>query len=168
MDKFLTLTITGLCTAGVFAVAASGLVLTYTTTRIFNFGHGAIAMLGAFTYWQLHVEWGLPTWMSFALVLLVFAPALGMFIDVVIMRGLEGAAEPTRLVVSVALLSAALGLGLWIWSPQDSHPTKHFWEGNRVVIGGVGVSWHKLFAFGCAVLVAVGLRALLYRSRAGI
>src|SRR4051794_23908045 len=168
MDKFLTLTITGLCTAGVFAIAASGLVLTYATTRIFNFGFGAIAMLGAFTYWQIHYEWGQPAWLSFLIVLLVAGPLLGVFIDVFIMRGLEGAAEATRVVVSVALLSGALGVGLWIWSAQDSHPTEHFWEGERVVIGGVGVSWHQLFAFGCAVIVALGLRALLYRSRAGI
>ena len=45
----------------IFALAASGLVLTYTTTGIFNFAHGAIGMLGAFAYWQLHVDWGWPT-----------------------------------------------------------------------------------------------------------
>src|SRR6476620_1873843 len=119
MDKFLTLSITGLCTAGVFAIAASGLVLTYTTTRIFHFGFGAIAMLGAFTYWPFSYEWGWPAWPSFLLVLFVAGPVPGIFIDVCIMRGLGGAAEATRVVVSVALLSAALGLGLWIWSAQD-------------------------------------------------
>ncbi len=69
MDRFLLLTISGLCTAGVFAIAASGLVLTYTTTGIFNFAHGAIGMLGVFTYWQLHVHWGLPSWLALILVL---------------------------------------------------------------------------------------------------
>ena len=52
MDKFLALTFAGLCTAGIYAIAASGLVLTYTTTGVFNFAHGAIGMLGAFVYWQ--------------------------------------------------------------------------------------------------------------------
>ena len=37
MDQFLTFTIAGLVTAALFAVAASGLVLTYTTSGIFNF-----------------------------------------------------------------------------------------------------------------------------------
>ncbi len=46
MVKFLTLTVIGFSTAGIFAVAASGLVLTYATTGIFNFAHGAIGMLG--------------------------------------------------------------------------------------------------------------------------
>ena len=58
MEEFLTATIIGLATAGIFAIAASGLVLTYTTTGIFNFAHGAIGMLAAFSFWQLR-EWGL-------------------------------------------------------------------------------------------------------------
>ena len=39
---------------------ASGLVLTYTTTGIFNFAHGAAGMLAAFLYWQLRFDWGWP------------------------------------------------------------------------------------------------------------
>src|SRR5215204_2038366 len=98
MDKFLVLTVTGLCTAGVFAIGASGLVLTYTTTGIFNFAHGAIGMLGAFAYWQL-LEWGVPTGLALAVVLLAVAPALGAVIDLGVMRGLETASEMARLVV---------------------------------------------------------------------
>jgi branched-chain amino acid transport system permease protein len=48
VDEFLRLTILGLATASIFALAASGLVLTYTTTGVFNFAHGAVGMLGAF------------------------------------------------------------------------------------------------------------------------
>ena len=42
MEEFLSNTVLGLSTAAIFALAASGLVLTYTTTGIFNFAHGAI------------------------------------------------------------------------------------------------------------------------------
>ena len=58
MDQFLTFTVFGLVTAAIYAVAASGLVVTYTTSGIFNFAHGAFGMLAAFMYWQLRVEWG--------------------------------------------------------------------------------------------------------------
>ena len=47
MDKFLTFTIAGLSTAAIYAIAASGLVVTYTTSGIFNFAHGAFGMLAA-------------------------------------------------------------------------------------------------------------------------
>ena len=60
MTEFLSYTITGLSLAAILAVAASGLVLTYTTTGVFNFAHGAIGMLGAFAYWQLRFDWNWP------------------------------------------------------------------------------------------------------------
>jgi len=168
MDKFLALTFAGLCTGAIYAIAASGLVLTYTTTGVFNFAHGAIGMLGAFTYWQLHVAWGWPTPIAFLVVLLVLAPAFGAALEAGIMRRLQGTSEATQLVVTVSVLAAALGLTAWLWSPQEAHPLGHFWEGNKVSIGPVNVTWHSIFAFFLAIIIAIGLRLLLYRTRAGV
>jgi branched-chain amino acid transport system permease protein len=139
LDEFLTATITGLCTAGIFAIAASGLVLTYTTTGIFNFAHGAVGMLAAFSYWQL-LDWGLPTAVAVAVVLLVLAPVFGVLVEVVAMRGLRDAPETSRLVVSVALLAASLGLAIWLWPPDEARPLDVFFEGSFVTILGVRVT----------------------------
>ena len=48
MKDFLAFTIIGIVTGSIYAVAASGLVLTYTTSGIFNFAHGGIGMFMAF------------------------------------------------------------------------------------------------------------------------
>ncbi len=40
MQQFLQYTILGLVVGGVYGIAASGLVVTYTTSGIFNFAHG--------------------------------------------------------------------------------------------------------------------------------
>ena len=37
------------------------------------------------------------------------------------MRGLTDAPETVRIVVTISLLVAMLGIGLWIWSPQEAH-----------------------------------------------
>ena len=63
------------------------------------------------------------------------------------MRRLQGTSEATQLVVSVSLLAAALSLGLLLWSPQEAHPIKRFWEGSTLEILGVAVSWHQAFSF---------------------
>ena len=81
MDKFLTFTIVGLTIAAIYAVIASGLVLTYTTTGIFNFAHGAAGMLAAFTYWQLRFDWGWPAPVALVVVLLVLAPLFGVLLE---------------------------------------------------------------------------------------
>ena len=60
MTDFVTFTILGLALGSIYAIAAAGLVVTCTTSGIFNFAHGAIAMFAAFLYWQLRWDdgWG--------------------------------------------------------------------------------------------------------------
>jgi len=118
--------IVGITYGSVYAVAATGLVVTYTTSGIFNFAHGAIGMLGAFTYWQLKVNWHWSTPAALALVLLVLAPLFGVFLEVVVMRGLQGTAEVTKIVVSIGLLAAMIGLANWIWQPTISRTLAPF------------------------------------------
>jgi len=168
MEKFFVFFIIGVAIGSVYAISATGLVVTYITSGVFNFAHGAIGMLGAFAFWQLHVEWGLPTWLALAIVLFVLAPLVGLVVESGIMRKLQGATEATQIVVTVALLAAALGLGQWVWPPEDAHPLDHFWQGNTISIGGVNVSWHSVFTFVVAIAVALGLRILLYNTRAGV
>src|SRR6476646_2901121 len=122
MDKFLTFTIIGVCAAGTFAIAASGLVLTYTTSGIFNFAHGAIAMLGTFAYWQVRFGWGWPAPLALLAVLGIAAPALGAALYLGVMRGLRGTAEVTRIVVPISVLLGFLALSTWIWDPTPSTP----------------------------------------------
>ena len=71
MSTFLLFTILGLVTGATYAIAASGLVVTYTTSGIFNFAHGAIGMFMAFVFWQLTQAWGWPAFLSLLLVVLV-------------------------------------------------------------------------------------------------
>ncbi|HRW36302.1 MAG: ABC transporter permease [Acidimicrobiales bacterium] len=160
----------GLVSAAIYAVAASGLVVTYTTSGIFNFAHGAVAMVSAFVYWQLSSPdaWGLPVPLALVLTLLVFAPGLGWLIDVVLMRRLHDAAPITRLVVPIGLLVALIQGATVIWPPdtvQASLP--YFFEGSTVEVAGVVIRYHQLIVFATAIVVAVALRLLLYRSRTG-
>ena len=74
LGAFLQFTLVGLSTGCVLAVAASGLVLTYTTTGVFNFAHGAVGMVAAFLYYRIHVDGGVPVPIALAIVLLVVAP----------------------------------------------------------------------------------------------
>jgi len=170
LSDFLAYTIFGLVLAGIYAVAASGLVVTYTTTGMFNFAHGAVGMIGAYMFWQLHVGWGFPMLPSALLVLVVAAPLMGVVIDRVIMRGLEGVSEVTKVVVSIGLLFGLISLAPIIWSPKRSggYGSVTFFGGSQVQIGSVGVTYHQLIAIAIAIVVAVVLRLLLFGTRAGV
>lgn len=168
MDEFLQFTILGLVGAAIYGIAASGLVVTYTTSGIFNFAHGAIGMMAAFTYWQFTQGWGLPVLVSLVLVLLVVAPLFGALIDLVIMRGLEGTSEVTKTVVSVGLLFGLIALAPIIWPTNVNRVVEPFFGTSRVELAGVFVSYHQIVIVLVAVAVAVGLRLFLYKTRSGI
>jgi branched-chain amino acid transport system permease protein len=169
VDKFLTFTIVGLTVAAIYAVIASGLVLTYTTTGIFNFAHGAAGMLFAFTYWQLRFDWGWPAPLALALVLLVLAPLFGVLLEAVIMRGLQNTTETVKLVVSISLLLFMIGLAQLIWKPGVSRPMANFYATRSPIdLGPTTITIHQAITIGVAIAVAIILRIVLTRPRIGV
>jgi branched-chain amino acid transport system permease protein len=161
-------TIFGLVTASIYAIAASGLVVTYTTSGVFNLAHGATGMFGAFVYWQLRFAWNWPAWLALLIVVGVLAPLFGCAIEKVLMRNLADATEATKLAVTIGVLVALVGAALWIWNPQTSRPFPAFYAGSKVKILGVPVTSDQLITVGIGLLCAVGLRVLLYRTRIGL
>lgn len=171
MDEFLVVLVFGLTSAAIYAVAASGLVVTYTTSGIFNFAHGAIAMFCAYGYWQLSSPdaWGLPLPIALFLTLGVLAPFIGVVIDRVLMRNLTSAPPIVQLVVPIGLLVALIQLAAIIWPPAEVVATlPEFFRGERVMVGDVAITYHQLITMATAVVVAIGLRVLLYGTRFGV
>src|SRR5579862_9560578 len=53
--------LTGVALGSIYGVAAQGLVVTYSTSGVFNFAQGAIGMFLSYVYWEFRVDIGLPT-----------------------------------------------------------------------------------------------------------
>ena len=171
MDSLLTIVVFGLTAAAIYAVAASGLVLTYTTSGIFNFAHGAIAMFCAYVYWQLSSPdaWGLPVPVALVLTLVVFAPLMGLIIDRVLMRGLAEAPPTIRLVVPIGLLVALIQLASIIWPPNEVVASlPEFFRGRSIHVADIAVTYHQIITIAVALVVAVVLRVVLYGTRIGV
>jgi branched-chain amino acid transport system permease protein len=168
MDQFLAYGIIGLSTAAIYAIIGSGLVLTYTTTGVFNFAHGAAGMLAAFVYWQLTIGWGWPVPVALAVVLLVLAPAFGAAFEWAIIRPVARLGEAERLVVTVAMLSGLIAVAQWIWNPNNARTLPTFFSGAAPLhIGPAQITWHQLITMIVAIVVAVVLRFMLHGTRLG-
>jgi branched-chain amino acid transport system permease protein len=168
MEAFVAYGIVGLSAAAIYAIIGSGLVLTYATTGVFNFAHGAAGMLAAFTFWQLTVDWGWPVWLALVVVLLVLAPAFGLLVERVVHRPVQGLGEAERLVMTVALLSGVIAIARFVWDPNKPRPLFPFaFDKTPFRFGLATVTWHQAITMVVAVLVAIGLRVLLYGTRAG-
>lgn len=161
--------VVGVALGGAYAITAGGLVVTYATTGIFNFSHAAIGCFLAFFYWQLVTKNGVPVVLAIIITLGIVAPAIGIFLDRLIMRRLRDAALVVQLMVTVGLMLTFMGLTLTIWKPTTPRTLPQFFKDTEGVrIGEVVATWHRIITVVVALAVAVFLRWLLYRTRLGI
>jgi ABC-type branched-subunit amino acid transport system ATPase component/branched-subunit amino acid ABC-type transport system permease component len=106
MTQLLSLLITGAVTGGIYSILASGLVITYLTTGIFDFSYGAVAFSVAYFYYQIHVGLGMPVVPAALLAILVFGPLLGLLLDRLIYRHLVQAPLMARIIAPIGVLVA--------------------------------------------------------------
>src|SRR5262245_16071984 len=169
-DSILFTLVVGVTIGSIYAVAASGLVVTYTTSGIFNFAQGAMGMFCAFVYWQLKVDWGVPTIPSLVISVLVFAPLFGAVVERLLMRRLTTAPLVAKLVVALGLMVALMGLAVSIWDPNSvsrSIPTL-FPTTEGFNIGDTFIPWFRFTTIVTGLVLALGIRLLLHRTRLGI
>jgi branched-chain amino acid transport system permease protein len=136
VDSVLSTLIVSVSVGSIYAIAASGIVVTYTTSGIFNFAQGAIGMFMAFVYWQLRVDWGIPAPISLVLSILVIAPLIGAGIERLLMRRLTGASLVVQLVVTVGLMLFFMGLTVLLWDPAEGRAINFFFGTEGFEIGG--------------------------------
>ena len=168
MTTFLDFTVVGIAIGCIYALSATGLVVTYITSGIFNFAHGAIGMIAAFLYWDLTVRHHWNVLLALFVVVLIVGPLIGVLIDALIMRRLHGASEEVRVIVTVGLMLCFLGIGQWIWKPNQAYSLHRFFPGDQVKILGVYINYHQLIVIVVAIAVALGLRLFLFRTKTGV
>ena len=168
MDTFLALGVAGVVLGCVYALTACGLVVTYTTSGVFNVAHGAVGMVGAFAYWDLVVQHGVPKAVALAVVVLLLAPLFGALVERLLLRRLAGAPLEVTLTVTIGLMLALIGTTNLVWPPTDVHRLQPFFLGHQVTVLGVVLTAHQLVIVGTALAVSLGLWAFLHLSRTGV
>ncbi|MEV5561126.1 ATP-binding cassette domain-containing protein [Nonomuraea wenchangensis] len=102
--QFFSITISGAVSGAIYALLAIGLVLSHSTSRIFNFGHAATAFASAYLYHQFHVALGWNKWLTLLVIVALFAPLMGWAWDRLVFRRLADAEESTKIVAGVGVL----------------------------------------------------------------
>jgi branched-chain amino acid transport system permease protein len=143
-------------------------VVTYKSTGVFNFAHGAVGMVMAYLYWQLWQGWGWNPVLSLVIVLFVVAPVFALLVERVLMRPLYGSALSTMIVVTLGLFLVLYGLVSTIWDQTITRNLPQWFLGDQVTIFGVTLTYEDLITIGCAVVVALALWALFKLTRVGV
>jgi len=166
VKAFWPFVIAGLTSGSIYGLAAMGLVLTYKTSGIFNFAHGAIAAGAAYIFYELHTKHGVAWPIAAALCILVAAPVAGVVIERVA-RGLADAPPAAKIVATVGLLLVVQGTLTSIYGAAVINfppflPTRSY------RFAGVNIGADQLIAMAIALLAAAGLYAFFRFSRLGV
>jgi ABC-type branched-subunit amino acid transport system ATPase component/branched-subunit amino acid ABC-type transport system permease component len=190
VDKFLNLLFSGAVSGGIYAVMAAGVVLTYQTSGIFNFAHGAVAFVTAYFFFQLNTGLDVPVVPAALISVLIFAPLLGLALDRILLRRLATAPVYARIVGSIGLLIALPALSLWLVEALGNTVLdlglpvttgtgnatvrgigpfpRETWHLDAIGLDGVSLNSDQVAVFVAALLAAIGLWIVLRHTRLGL
>lgn len=163
----------GVIFGGVYALSASGIVLTYTSTGVFNIAHFTIALFSAYVGWQLNGVWGVPLWLAAPLTLFVCGPVLGVVLERVVFRPLQrrGASSSERLVAALGVTVLFLGLVNIIWGPgvqgTTDEPVPRLFPVEPFELGSLRFDTEQVGVVATILVVGLGLYALMRRTWLG-
>ncbi len=156
-------------TSSLFLVAA-GLSLIFGVSRIVNFAHGSLYMLGLYTAYSLVQQWGQSA-MGFWIALLCAALAvalLGAIVEILLLRRIYGAPEMFQLLATFALVLVFNDMALWLWGPDDLLGPLAPGLSGSVQIFDRYLPVYDLLLIGLGPAVLLLLWLLLTRSRWGM
>ncbi|MET7512114.1 ATP-binding cassette domain-containing protein [Streptomyces sp. NPDC005480] len=182
MSDLLAFVLSGLVSGALYALLATGLVLSYSASGLFNFAHGATAYLCALAFYELHSGLGWPAVPTAILLVCVASPLLGWGLDRLMFRKLARVGETAQIVATIGLLVALPALGLWAVELLDDagvsvkpaenqfglpgvgpSPAKN-WQ----LMDGVGIDSDQLITWVATAAVALGLWILMRHTTLGL
>lgn len=166
MRAFYPFIIAGLTSGSVYGLAGMGLVLSYKTSGVFNFAHGAVAAAAAFLFSTLHVDHGM-AWPAAAAISIGLTAVVGGVLVERIARRLAGAEPAVKILATVGLLLAIQGSIAWIYGP-NTRRLPRFLPTHQVAVGDVNVDYSQLIIMVVGAVAAVALLVFFRSTRLGL
>lgn len=170
MTFFVIQLLTGLASAVTLFLTAAGLTVIFGVTRVVNFAHGSLFMLGAYLGWTFW-SWLPHTVPGFALTVLATAlatAAIGAVIETTVLRRLYAAPPLLPLLATFGVLLVLQDLTQMLWGPDDlALPRPPFLRAFVPILGG-RFPVYDLVLIGVGTIVFGALLLVLSQSRLGM
>jgi urea transport system permease protein len=164
----------GISLGSVLLLAAIGLAITFGVMGIINMAHGEMVMLGAYSTFVVQqvirahapelFEWSL----AFALpVAFLVTGAFGLLIERLVIRFLYGRPLETLLATwGISLMLQQLVRS--IFGPTNQEVSNPIWMSGSFALGGLTITWNRLWILVFSLAVFFALLMLLKRSAFGL
>ncbi|WP_326884581.1 urea ABC transporter permease subunit UrtB [Rhizobium beringeri] len=164
----------GLSLGSVLLLAAIGLAITFGVMGVINMAHGEMVMIGAYTTYvvQEYITSAFPELADYSLAFavpaaFVFTGFVGLLIERAVIRYLYGRPLETLLAtwgVSLILQQAVRS----IFGPTNREVRNPTWMSGVFDLGGLSITWNRLWIIVFSMVVFVALLLLLKRSAFGL
>jgi len=168
MVDFLSVTISALMVAGLYAAMSYGLALIYGVMKIINLAHAGFIMLGAFVSFALYQSFGIDPFLSIIATLPLFF-VLGMGLHrFVVSRLPESGNSPAiqSLLLLFGVWLVLQNLGYYIWG-GDTRSVLTSYTMKSMNIGPINIGIPILLVFLVGVITLVVLNQMLTRTYLG-
>jgi branched-subunit amino acid ABC-type transport system permease component len=166
MSAYVPFLVFGVVVGSIYGLAAMGLVLTYRTSGIFNFGHGAVGAGAAYVFYELRQRQGVPWPIAALIAVVAFGVALGVLLEWMA-RGLARVPVSYQIVGTVGLLLLIRAAATWIYGPEYKLFDPFLSHRTAFTISGVAVTYESVITFVTVSIAAVGLYLVVERTRLG-
>ena len=166
MDIFLQLTVSGLSTGMIYALAAAGFVVIYKASDVINFAQGDLLLLGTYLIFFAVAQTGLP-WSLGVLVTLLLAVAVALAVERLVLRPLVGEPIISMIMVTIGLSSVLKGAIYGIWGPNP-RAFESFVPAGDIVLGPAVLSAARVLSIPIALAVLAALGLFFRHTRDGI
>ena len=163
----------GLASASSQFIIAAGLTIVFGVTRIVNFAHGSFYMLGAYLGVTLiprllEASSTFPAFLAGVLAAAVAVGAIGVAMELVLLRRIYAAPELFQLLATFGVVLAVEDLVLKVWGPLDILGPRAPGLRGAVDILGHRFPAYELFLIAVGPLVLALLWLVMYRTRFGV
>jgi ABC-type branched-subunit amino acid transport system ATPase component/branched-subunit amino acid ABC-type transport system permease component len=158
--------ILGLTSGSVYGMAGVGLVVSYKTSGVFNFAFGAIGTIGAYVFYILNVEHGVPWPVAALIAILVLGVVLGVGFELFAKRVVTRAMA-LQVVATLGLVLIVEGFFLLTFGTQDrTFPT--FLPQHSFKIFGAFVTVSQIIVTAIGLVLTIALYVFFRKSRMGV
>jgi branched-chain amino acid transport system permease protein len=166
--QLLLFAVGGLANAAYLFIVTAGLSLVFGALRIINMAHGSLYMIAAFVTVvvanRLGASFGFWTGLLLAVIL---TGVIGAFIEILVLRRIYKEEHLVQLLGTYALSLVAAGAVRLLFGASYRTVRPPDIVSGSLTIGGFRYSGYAVFMIASAVLIAIGVYLLLYRSALG-
>ena len=165
---FLTNIISGLSLGSVYAMIALGYTMVYGISKMLNFAHGDVIMIGGYMSFIMTMYIGVNGWIAL-LFAMVVCTVLGIVIERLAYRPLRGTGSLAVLITAIGVSYFLQNAALLIWGANPKVFTSLF-DGSQPIHaagGALTITTESLFTIVANIIVMIVLTLFVNKTKSG-